>query len=129
MEGNFTFCIHLKPRYIKIRGFGLIELRQLFLETSRYQHATYKPQTQLQAPKTKIQLLIYKFSIAIGHLSPRCHTMNIPYHLEKHFFMLFVNLPDKSLSLSPSVLSESYEVDVMKSISAGVICNVDFFAL
>ena len=57
-EYNFTFCVHLKPSYIKIRGFGLIELRQLFLETSRYQHATSKPQPQLQAPKTKIQAII-----------------------------------------------------------------------
>ena len=47
----------------------------------------------------------------------------------KKISMLFVNLPDKSLSLSPSVLSESYEVDAMKSISAGVSCNVDFNAL
>ena len=36
-------------------------------------------------------------------------------------FMLFVNLPDKRLSLLPSVLSESYEVDAMKSLSAGVV--------
>ena len=54
--------------------------------------------------------------------------MNIRYHLGKDFHA-FVNLPDKILSLSPSVLSESYEVDAMKSISAGASCNVDFNTL
>ena len=43
--------------------------------------------------------------------------------------MLFVNLPDKCVSLSPSVLSQSYEVDAMKSKSVGVSYNVDFNAL
>ena len=44
-------------------------------------------------------------------------------------FYAFVNLPDKRLSLSPSVLSESYEVDAMQSISAGASCNVYFNTL
>ena len=43
--------------------------------------------------------------------------------------MLFVNLPDKTLSLSPSVLSESYEVDVMRSIFVGVSGTLDFNTL
>ena len=67
---KFHFLHSFKTPDIKIRGFGLIELRHLFLKTSRYQHTTYKPQTQLQAPKTKIKLLRYKFSLVIDHLSP-----------------------------------------------------------
>ena len=35
-------------------------------------------------------------------------------------FMHFVDLPDKRLSFIPSALSESCEVDAMKSISAGL---------
>ena len=45
------------------------------------------------------------------------------------FSIFFVNLPDKRISFPLSVLSESYEVNAMKSISVGVSGFLDFNAL
>ena len=46
-----------------------------------------------------------------------------------NIFIHFAVLPDKRLSFSPSALSESYEVDAMKSISVRVGGFLDFNAV
>ena len=46
-----------------------------------------------------------------------------------HNLILFVDLPDKNPSFSPSAVSESYEVEAMKSTSARVEGILNFNAL